>query len=84
MKYTTASLVPNHDLANEGRSRTKLVVAGFAVVAAVLLAFEHRVHVLPYLPWLLLLACPLMHFFHHGGHGHHHGDEPKPDSADKP
>ena len=24
-----------------------------------------------YWPWLLVLACPLMHFFMHHGHGHH-------------
>jgi hypothetical protein len=25
------------------------------------------------LPYLLILACPLMHLFHHhGGHGHQH------------
>jgi hypothetical protein len=42
----------------------------FAAIAAVLLLAEHRTHVLPYLPWLLLAACPLMHLFmHHGGHG---------------
>ena len=26
-------------------------------------------HALAFLPYLLLAACPLMHFFHHG---HHH------------
>ena len=27
-------------------------------------------------PYLLLLACPMMHFFGHRGHGHGgHGDE---------
>ncbi|WP_375177351.1 DUF2933 domain-containing protein [Marinobacter mobilis] len=29
------------------------------------------------LPWLLVLACPLMHIFMHsggGGHGRHHHD----------
>jgi hypothetical protein len=25
------------------------------------------------LPYLLFLACPLMHLFHHHGHGGHHG-----------
>jgi hypothetical protein len=36
---------------------------------------EHWGHVLGFWPYLLLLACPLMHLFHgHGGHGHgHHG-----------
>ena len=35
---------------------------------------EHTVHVLSALPWLILLACPLMHLFmhrHHGGHSDH-------------
>ena len=46
------------------------IVAGFFVVA------EHRAHLIPYLPWLLLAACPLMHLFMHHGHGgqQHHGD----------
>ena len=35
-----------------------------------LLLAEHRAHVLPYLPFLLLAACPLMHVFMHRGHGH--------------
>lgn len=74
----------NHDAANEGWPRAKLALAGFAIIAAVLLLFEHRIHLLPYLPWLFLLACPLMHLFHHGGHGHHHGGEPKPTAGDKP
>lgn len=40
----------------------------------VLLLSGHRDHVLDYLPFLALLACPLMHMFMHGGHGHgsHH------------
>jgi hypothetical protein len=29
--------------------------------------------VLGLLIWLPLLACPLMHLFMHGGHGHHGG-----------
>lgn len=30
----------------------------------------HTGHVISALPYLLLMACPLMHLF---GHGHHHG-----------
>jgi hypothetical protein len=60
-------------------SRGRLVFAGFVILAAIALAFEHRLHLVPWLPWLLLLACPLMHLFHHGGHGHRHGNgEDKP------
>lgn len=34
---------------------------------------EHWAHAAPYLPWLLILACPLMHVFMHRGHGGHGG-----------
>ena len=56
----------NHDAANEGWPRAKVALAGFTIVGAVLILFEHRIRLLPYLPWLFLLACPLMHIFHHG------------------
>lgn len=47
----------------------------FAGLAAFFLFEEHRAHMLGALPYLLLLACPLLHFGMHGGHGHHgHGD----------
>jgi hypothetical protein len=54
----------------ESSSRVRRVFLVFVVLAAVLLIAEHRLHVLGYLPWLILLACPLMHVFMHGGHGH--------------
>src|SRR5574338_271246 len=53
-------------------SRTKWAFLGFATIAAFFLFSEHRAHFLGILPWLLLLACPLMHLFHHGGHGRGH------------
>lgn len=46
------------------------------VIAAYYLFTEHRAHLalgLPYLPFLLLAACPLIHVFGHGGHGGHGG-----------
>ena len=59
------------------RSRTALVLAGFAIIAGFLLLSEHRAHALGFLPYLLILACPLLHIFMHGGHGGHggHGKE---------
>lgn len=56
-------------------SRVRWVFLGFLAVAAFFLFAEHRAHFLGALPWLLLLACPLMHLFmHHGHHGlHGHG-----------
>lgn len=54
--------------------RRPLVFLGFAAIAAYFLIGEHRVHALSILPWaLILLVCPLMHMFMHGGHGGHGG-----------
>ncbi|MBN9424076.1 MAG: hypothetical protein BGO63_07590 [Candidatus Accumulibacter sp. 66-26] len=50
----------------------------FAVIALFYLLTEHLAHLFGILPYLLLLACPLMHFFMHGRHGEHghtHGNE---------
>ncbi|WP_304412739.1 DUF2933 domain-containing protein [Pseudogulbenkiania sp. MAI-1] len=44
---------------------------GFVAVAAFFLLSEHRAHLFGWLPYLLLLACPLMHLFMHGGHNGH-------------
>lgn len=53
--------------------RANWVFWGFVAVAGFFLFTEHRAHLLGWLPYLLLLACPLMHFFMHGGHGGHGG-----------
>ena len=55
-------------------SRSGLVLVGFLAIAGYFLWTEHEAHVkaaIPYLPFLLLLACPLMHLFMHHGHGGH-------------
>ena len=38
------------------------------------------------LPWLLILACPLMHLFMHHGHrgGHGQAPRPRPDNEGEP
>ncbi len=64
-----------------GRHKVAWIV--FAAIAAFYLWTEHRAHLLGALPFLLLLACPLMHLFMHGGHGHGHGDAPPDKGADK-
>jgi hypothetical protein len=48
-----------------------IALIGFLVIAGFHLIAEHRAHLLGWLPWLLLAACPLLHFFMHGGHGDH-------------
>ena len=50
---------------------SRTVFIAFTVIALGLIAYEHRMHVLGVLPWLLILACPLMHLFMHHGHGGH-------------
>ena len=62
------------------RSRGGLVLIAFLVIAGYFLWAEHRAHLLgalSFLPWLLVLACPLLHIFMHGGHGGHgkHGSK---------
>lgn len=52
--------------------RPKITWVVFAVIAGFYLWTEHRAHLLGALPFLIFLACPLMHFFMHGGHGHGH------------
>ena len=64
-----------------GRAKVAWIV--FAVIAAFYMLTEHRAHLLGALPFLLLLACPLMHLFMHGGHGGHgHGDDKPPDKGE--
>jgi hypothetical protein len=62
------------DSSEKTTSRAKWVFIGFLVIAAYFLATEHRAHLSEWLSsygiWLVLLACPLMHLFMHGGHGH--------------
>lgn len=67
-----------HDMQHQSRARW--VLYGFLAVAGFFLFTEHRAHVLGILPYLLLLACPLMHLFMH--HGHHDHDEHHRDSSE--
>ena len=51
-----------------------MALATAALIAGFYMVREHWGHVLGYWPYLLLLACPLMHLMHghgHGGHGRH-------------
>ena len=55
------------------RSPTGFILVAFIGIAAFFLVTEHRAHILGALPYLLLLACPLLHWLMHGGHGNHDG-----------
>ncbi len=51
------------------RSPAGLAICAFLAIVLFFLLPEHRAHLFGVLPWLLLLACPLLHLLH-GGHGH--------------
>lgn len=57
---------------------SRYVFFGFVAIAAYFLITEHRAHIVPFLPFLLLAACPLMHLFHHRGHRHGSDDDSEP------
>lgn len=53
-------------------------------LAAAFLLYWHGQHVLDALPFLVVLACPLMHLLMPHGHGaHHHGDAGSKNSESK-
>lgn len=60
---------PGHEHSPEPRA-FNLVLIAFIGIAAFYLFTEHRAHLYGFLPYALLLACPLMHLFMHHGHGH--------------
>jgi len=73
---------------DSNNSRANLALAGFIAIAAFFLVTEHKahllgffaeheVHILGALPYLLLLICPLLHLFMHGGGHDHHGHDDK-------
>ena len=71
------------------RSASGIALCGFLLIAGFFLITEHGAHLFGVLPVLLLLLCPVLHFFHHGrhgGHGHQHGgqrdDAPQPPRPD--
>lgn len=64
---------------NLSNKRSCLLAAGSAaLIAAFLLYPEQRQHLFGLIPYVLLFACPLLHFFHghrHHGHGRHSGEQ---------
>jgi len=70
-----------HDHQSENRkgwfnSRSNWVLLAFLIIAGFYLITEHKAHVFGLLPFLILLACPLLHVFMHRGHGGHGNDSP--------
>ena len=61
------------------RTRSGVAAIGFGFVVAFFVLPEHYEHALGMLPYLLLLACPLMHLLMPHGHG-----EPRAERGDIP
>lgn len=61
------------------KTRSGLVLCGFLLIAGFYLLTQHTAHIFGVLPFLLLLACPLMHLFMHHGHGGHGTAQSPPD-----
>jgi NADH:ubiquinone oxidoreductase subunit B-like Fe-S oxidoreductase len=65
----------NESHANGAPSRRRpatIAMLMVVLIVAFYLLREHWGHVSGLWPYLLLMACPLMHMFHgHGGHGDH-------------
>ncbi|WP_018416547.1 DUF2933 domain-containing protein [Teredinibacter turnerae] len=57
----------NHCFWTSGKG---LAAIGLIAAASYFLLVEHRQHLFAFLPYIILLLCPLMHLFMHGGHGH--------------
>lgn len=75
--HTSLRSVPMPDTGT--RSRTWWAFVGFLAIAGFFLMTEHRAHLFGILPFLLILACPLLHVFGHSHDGHGgHGGQSRP------
>jgi hypothetical protein len=54
------------------RRRATWAACLFLAIAAFFLWTEHRAHLLGALPYLIALACPIIHLFMHRGHHRRH------------
>jgi hypothetical protein len=53
-----------------GGALTRWTIWALGASALAYLVIEHRPHLFGWLPYLIILACPLMHLFMHRGHHH--------------
>lgn len=70
------------DMDRRHRAKSRWVLCGFLVIVGFFLFEEHRAHLLGALPYLLLLACPLMHLFMHHDHAVHGGQKHDHDASE--
>lgn len=72
--HDTVTVMDNRSATPEGSRAWIWAFCGFALIGSFFLWSEHRAHLLGFLPYALLLACPLMHVFMHRGDHARHGN----------
>jgi Flp pilus assembly protein TadB len=60
------------------KSPSSWLLVAAAAALGLYLVIWHGVHLAAALPFIVLLACPLLHVFMHGGHRHNHGGSTRP------
>lgn len=74
----------HHDRPPRRYPAATIALWGFLAIGVFFLIAEHRAHLLGWLPWLIILACPLLHIFMHRSHGgHDHGGSPPSKGSDR-
>ena len=58
------------DAGDSSRQFYRIAIWAIGAAALVYLIVEHQPHLFQWLPYLIILACPLMHLFMHRGHRH--------------
>jgi len=74
----------DHSTQTDYYRRANIVLIGFLLVGGFYLFTAHRAHLFGILPYLIFLACPVMHLFMHHGHGHGGGHSAGTDAAASP
>jgi hypothetical protein len=64
-----------HSIARWYKSPVGILLLALAVALGYYLWVYHSQHVLAFLPFIFILACPLMHLLMHRNHGHRHQPE---------
>jgi hypothetical protein len=60
-----------HLEAQKSDTVNRVLIGAAVLIIGFYLLTEHRAHLFGALPYLLILACPLMHIFMHRSHGDH-------------
>ena len=77
-------MADHHPTSSRWRSPLGIFMLLAGVIGVYYLLTEHLTHVSQAVPYLFLLACPLMHLFHGHGHAGHQDSDRGQQKADPP